>query len=381
MKFTLQIVGVVTLLAFGLTGEASARGFGAVHAGVAVGPAGIRAGVSAGGVGVGPVGGVGVGGVRGGTFVGAGGTTVQAGRVGGVGVGPLGGVHAGVAQGVRVTTPGGRTFASGSAGGIGVGPLGGVRAGSVGGAAFGGPYGGAVVGRVGGVGVVGHATGYIGPNVLATRGAYVRGGFGYNCFTPVWYRAHPVAWVAPRWRVANYWGVPAWSSVGLWCGINAPPIYYDYGSNFVIQDNYVYIDGEQVSTAAQYADQALAFADAGRQARLGDTDEWQPLGVFGMIQGEETTAQRIFQLAVNSAGIIRGNYYDAVADNTLPVYGSVDPGTQRVAWSVGDKRSVVFETGLSNLTQPQTTVLVHYGNERTDQVMLVHLDGPADQNR
>jgi hypothetical protein len=109
-----------------------------------------------------------------------------------------------------------------------------------------------------------------------------------------------------------------------------------------------------------------------------DSDDWQPLGVFGLIQGDEQVAQRIFQLGINKAGIIRGNYYDAVADNTLPVYGSVDQKSQRAAWSIGEKKDIVFEAGLNNLTQDQSTVLVHFGKDRTDQMALVRLPEPAD---
>ena len=61
-----------------------------------------------------------------------------------------------------------------------------------------------------------------------------------------------------------------------------------------------------------------------------------------MVRGEEQTSDKIFQLAVNKDGVIRGNYYDAFADNALPVYGSVDKKTQRAAWSIGEKKGVVF---------------------------------------
>src|SRR5256885_7692836 len=41
-----------------------------------------------------------------------------------------------------------------------------------------------------------------------------------------------------------------------------------------------------------------------------------------------------------------------------PVFGSLDKKSQRVAWSVGEKKDKVFETGLYNLTLEQSTVLV-----------------------
>jgi hypothetical protein len=138
----------------------------------------------------------------------------------------------------------------------------------------------------------------------------------------------------------------------------------------------MYLNGEPLGPVGDYSAQALALDDAGRAAMVADSDEWQPLGVFGLIQGNEATAQRIFQLAVNKNGIVRGNYYDAIADNNQPVFGEVDKKSQRVVWSVGDRKDIVYEAGLNNLLQNETTVLIHYGKERTQQMILVRLPPP-----
>src|SRR5262249_37180411 len=156
-----------------------------------------------------------------------------------------------------------------------------------------------------------------------------------------------------------------------YCSYPATPVYYDYGTTVVYQGGQAYIDCEQVATAEQYAQQATKFSDAGRAAKPSEKEEWQPLGVFALVRGEEQTSDKIFQLAVNKAGVIRGNYYDAFADNTLPVYGSVDKKTQRAAWSVGEKKDVVFEAGIANLTRDETPILVHYGKDNTQQFTLV----------
>jgi hypothetical protein len=37
-----------------------------------------------------------------------------------------------------------------------------------------------------------------------------------------------------------------------------------------------------------------------------------------------------------------------------------------------------FEAGVNNLTEEQTSVLVHYGKERTQQMVLVRLEEPKD---
>ncbi len=349
--------------------DAPGQGFGRGGRGAAAGRrGGVAAGGYRGGAAVGPWGGVAAGGARGGTFVGPRGTTVQAGRVGGVAAGPLGGVRAGGASGVRVTTPAGGTYAAGSRGGVAAGPWGGVRAG---GAAWRGGPGGAAWG------VRGHATRFWSPSVLNTRAAYVRRSFVRPVFNPVWFRAHPAAWVPPRWRVANYWVAPTWASLATFEGITAPPITYDFGGTTVIQNNFVFVNGEQVGTADDYAAQAVALVDRGRDATLDPNGEWQPLGVFALIQGDEDEPEHIFQLAINKAGIIRGNYYNAMVDVTAPMYGSVDARTQRAAWSGAERNGVIFETGLSNLTQEQTTVLVHRGNDQTWEMALVRLEQPA----
>jgi hypothetical protein len=156
-------------------------------------------------------------------------------------------------------------------------------------------------------------------------------------------------------------------------------VYYDYGTTVVYQGDTVYINGEQAATAEQYAQQAIAFSDAGRGAKPRENEEWQPLGVFALVRGEEQTSDKIFQLAVNRDGVIRGNYYDAIADSTLPVYGSVDKRTQRAAWSVGERPDVVFEAGIANLTRDETPILVHYRKDDTRQFTLVRVEQPTGE--
>ena len=95
-----------------------------------------------------------------------------------------------------------------------------------------------------------------------------------------------------------------------------------------------------------------------------------------MVQGEEKTSNHIFQLAVNKQNVVRGNYYDAVTDSTALVFGSVDPKTQRAAWTVGDRKTPVFEAGIANLTKDETTMLVHYGKDRSQQFTLIRIEDP-----
>lgn len=385
---------------------------------------------------VGPAGGVSTGGGYGNTYTGPKGSTIQTGHAGGSYAGPGGGGAAGGAAGIKVTTPNGQTYTHGKAGGVAVGPNGGVAAGGAQGTAASGPNGGfatggragaavgpnggvaagasrggvaygpngAVAGRSGagfaagpygnyaggayrgGVAVgangayaAGHSTRYYGASTLPAYGNTVRG-YHYGYYNRGWYVAHPNAWVAARWTTAGIWAAASYASLATYCGCASTPVVYDYGSNVVINDNQVYVDGDSVGTASDYAAAAATLADTGRAAQPEAQQEWQPLGVFGLMQNEqETVAQRIFQLAIDKNGVIRGNYYDAVGDTTTPVYGSVDKKTQRAAWSIGDKKDVVFETGLDNFTKDQTSCLVHYGKDNTQQMLLVRLPDPDEK--
>src|SRR5205085_1353110 len=83
-------------------------------------------------------------------------------------------------------------------------------------------------------------------------------------------------------------------------------------------------------------------------------------------------------LAVNKAGVIRGNYYNALTDTTEPVYGQADKKTQRACWTVGDKKTPTYEAGIFNLTEEQTTMMVHYSKDKSQQFTLIRIERPED---
>jgi hypothetical protein len=82
---------------------------------------------------------------------------------------------------------------------------------------------------------------------------------------------------------------------------------------------------------------------------------------------------------VSREGIIGGTYQNTVTDSALPVEGMVDKKNQRAAWTIGENRNTVLETGIYNLTQEETTVLVHFGAEQTQQWLLVRLEEPESE--
>jgi hypothetical protein len=71
--------------------------------------------------------------------------------------------------------------------------------------------------------------------------------------------------------------------------------------------------------------------------------------------------------------------------------GKVDKQSQRAAWTIGDKKTPVYEAGLTNLTQQQTTILVHRDDGKgsdgkpggkVEQMLLVRVkDSPAGDDK
>lgn len=347
-------------------GGTTVRAGGAAVGGT--GPGGVSGGRAVGGVQVTGPGGnqvTRVGGARG-VSVPGGPTAVSGGRVG-VASGP-GGMVAGGSRGTAVVGPGGGVAVGGSRGGVAVGPGGGVVAG--------GSRGVAVAPRppVGRPGTV-----HWGVTTLPAYGNRVRAGFVHRTvFTPAWYRTHPGAWFTAGWVAGRAFTTPQFTTVATFVGLPPQPVYYDYGTNVVYNESAVYVDGERVAGEEEYYAQAEQLAAAGREAKADEKGEWQPLGVFAMVRGDEETSDKVFQLAVNKAGVIRGNYHDAFTDTVLPVYGQVDAKTQRAAWTVGDKKTLVYEAGVANFTRDETPVLVHFGKDNTQQFVLVHLPPPEE---
>jgi hypothetical protein len=185
-----------------------------------------------------------------------------------------------------------------------------------------------------------------------------------------------------------WWSYPSWGGLCNWFpnyGWSSPYYYgYGYGGNVVYRDNYVYIDDQPIATTAQYAQSAADLATVDPSTiDPALNSEWLPLGTFAlMADKDDVDAPRVVQLVVDKQGIVSGTMYNKSTDKTHVVQGRVDKETQRVAFTIDDNEDVVFETGIYNLTQDETPVLVHFGADRTETFLLVRLEEPkADAAR
>jgi hypothetical protein len=213
-------------------------------------------------------------------------------------------------------------------------------------------------------------------------GVAVRGNFNdWGVYGRGWYAAHPGAWYAAGWAADSAWNWATWAALGTWFGYadTVQPASYDYGTNITYENNDVYYGEQAVGSAAQYYQEGAALADSGSQPSASAEGDWLPLGVFALTRTGHDKSNVTIQLAVNKQAIIRGNYTDTFTDHPMLVHGAVDKKTQRVAFTVGDKKTTVFETGLCNLTKDEAPLLIQFGKERTEQWLLVRLKQPENQ--
>lgn len=222
---------------------------------------------------------------------------------------------------------------------------------------------------------------------LADRGGMIRNNF-YNggwYGGRGWYGNHFGCWWPGGWWGGWGWGMGAglvmglaWGELAGWGGYASAPMAYNYGTTVCYQDDGVYVQGQRVGTAEEYAQQAATIASqGGPDATIAKDDQWRPLGVFALARSEESNPSTFMSLAIDKTGLLRGTYYDAVSDSTMNITGKVDKKSQRAAWTIGDKKTPVYEAGISNLTQQQTTILVHREGGKVEQMLLVRVDDKA----
>ena len=233
-----------------------------------------------------------------------------------------------------------------------------------------------------GVGIGGAAVRPYSGAALVNRGNIVRNNFygGGWYGGRGWYGNHFGAWWPGGWWGGFGWGMAAglaWGDLAGWGGYGAAPVAYNYGTTVCYQNDGVYVQGERVGSAEEYAQQASTLAGQGAAATPAEDDQWRPLGVYALARAQETTPSTFMSLAIDKDGLLRGTYYDAVSDTTTNMAGKVDKKTQKAAWTIGDKKTPVYEAGLSNLTKQQTTILVHRDGGKVEQMLLVRVDDKA----
>lgn len=95
-----------------------------------------------------------------------------------------------------------------------------------------------------------------------------------------------------------------------------------------------------------------------------------------MVEGDATSSDDIFALAINAQGVIRGNYVNRKSGDMTAISGALDRRSQRVAWTIGADKLPVYEAGLGNLNNDVTTMLVHLPGGQSHQMTPIRLNEP-----
>lgn len=232
-----------------------------------------------------------------------------------------------------------------------------------------GPYGNVISGGRGATFVNGQFVG--GQTWSKVNGNYRH----YNYFRPGYYGRYPTAWWPGKWAVrTTAWAAATWAVAGSYCGCSDEGVYYDYGESVTYEEDGVYYEGEKVASEEEYYDQANDIAGADLQS---NEEEWLPLGIFAIVDDpEQTETERVVQLALNKSGEVKGNVHDVLLDKVVPISGSVDKKSQRVALKIDGNDKVIIEVGLYNLTNDEVPVLVHLSKENRKDIMFVRLQDP-----
>jgi hypothetical protein len=214
-------------------------------------------------------------------------------------------------------------------------------------------------------------------------------GFGPWAFN--WWWDRPWYWWG--WSTAPY--LDSWLGFG-W----SQPCYWDYGPNGYANYNYGPSLGYQTNLPSP-SDEALpqpqapvapnykqaydlAHSGPAVDAKNAAQSDWLPLGVFAVTKPGKQEENWMVQLGVNKQGVLSGTYYNQEKDSAHPLVGMVDQKTHKAAWYFADgtENPMVFETSVDNLTEPQTTVMVHFAPGDSGVWQMVRLERPeAAQNQ
>jgi hypothetical protein len=160
------------------------------------------------------------------------------------------------------------------------------------------------------------------------------------------------------------------------------PYYWDYGPGEYINcyNDVIYVNGQWFEPAPVYYDRTVVLAQSAPviAPEQANQVEWLPLGVFAVSREGVVDNNVLVQLAVTKDGAIGGTVHNQATGVSFDVAGSVDKQSQRAAWTYVDDtgKRIAMETSIFNLTQPESTAMLHNGPNDLEVVELVRLEEP-----
>lgn len=137
----------------------------------------------------------------------------------------------------------------------------------------------------------------------------------------------------------------------------------------------IVLNGTEEVPVETYTEELIEQAQA-IPAGASEETQWMPLGVFTLVDEEAPESTMVLQLTVSQKGVIAGMFQNTTTETSVPIEGTVDSETSRAVLTPADKFFPMIETGLYNLIQDQTQVLVHFEDGTVEERLLVRLDKP-----
>ena len=183
-------------------------------------------------------------------------------------------------------------------------------------------------------------------------------------------------WARFRFNRPYRWAT--WGALGGWFGWGgSQPVYSDYGSDVYYEGDTVYMEGSPIASTVEYTEQAQTIATSAPEPAA--DSEWMPLGVFALTEDGQASGPApttFLQLAVNKEGVIAGSVTDTETNKVQAIEGMVDPESQRSAWVIEGEQTPIMETSIANLTKDEAPALLHLGEGKTQQLLMVRLEDP-----
>lgn len=173
----------------------------------------------------------------------------------------------------------------------------------------------------------------------------------------------------------NWWHRNTWGDLNNWVGwpYDSSPYYYDSGYPIEIMTDAN--PGYWSHPSVVYGDDYASYPDINIGPPTSIDSSWLPLGVFAVVNDANTPSTPImyFQLALNKDGTVGGSYYNQATDLLYNVDGIADQETQSAIWRVENTEVPIFQTGLYNLSLPQTSVDVHFSDDDIQEWLMIRL--------
>ncbi len=174
---------------------------------------------------------------------------------------------------------------------------------------------------------------------------------------------------------STWWQAASWKDLASAAGLDeaAKPFVYVYDGNITFKSDVIYVNDQPVASYENAVAAALRLANSGAGDAASEAD-WTPIGIFALSNSiRKMDAPQAIQLGMDRKGNIAGVYVNWPAGHVIPIYGKVDPKTQRVAFNIGKNNNVTFTVGLANLAANEMRLWVHLPNMHSQTWLAVRM--------